>query len=84
MRKEPRYSRDLLDPEKRSIANVVQVFFSDGSATERVEVEYARPSPPQRGVPLLAKKARANMADCLARQRLALMPVNDFMELLVV
>ena len=35
-----RYSEDYLDPEKRSIANAVQVFFKDGSATEKVAVEY--------------------------------------------
>jgi 2-methylcitrate dehydratase len=37
---EPRYTRDYLDPEKRSIANAIQVFFTDGSATEQVAVEY--------------------------------------------
>ncbi len=36
----PRYSIDYLDPEKRSIANAVQITFSDGSQTERVEIEY--------------------------------------------
>ena len=36
----PRYSRDYLDPDKRSIANSVQVFFADGTSTEKVEVEY--------------------------------------------
>ncbi len=35
-----RYSRDYLDPDKRSIANSVQVFFEDGTSTERVEIEY--------------------------------------------
>lgn len=34
------YSRDYLDPDKRSIANAVQVHFDDGSSTERVEIEY--------------------------------------------
>jgi len=37
---DPRYSRDYLDPEKRSIANAVQVYFQDGTATEKVAVEY--------------------------------------------
>lgn len=36
----PRYTRDYLDPKKRSVANAVQVFFTDGSSTPRVEVEY--------------------------------------------
>ena len=34
------YSRDYLDQSKRSIANSVQVFFYDGTKTDRVEVEY--------------------------------------------
>ena len=36
----PQYSRDYLDPQKRSIANAVQVFFKDGAQTENVVVEY--------------------------------------------
>ena len=36
----PAFTRDYLDPDKRSIANAVQVFFKDGTATSRVEVEY--------------------------------------------
>jgi 2-methylcitrate dehydratase PrpD len=36
----PAFTRDYLDPDKRSIANAVQVFFRDGTATSRVEVEY--------------------------------------------
>jgi len=31
-----RFTHDYLDPEKRSIANAVRVFFRDGRATERV------------------------------------------------
>jgi 2-methylcitrate dehydratase len=99
VREEPRYSRDYLDPEKRSIANTVQVFFNDGSATERVEVEYPLGHRRRRSeaLPLLKEKARANMAGCLSseraealiglcldRKRLAAMPVNEFMEMLVV
>lgn len=34
------YSRDYLNPDKRSIANAVQVFFKDGTASERIEIEY--------------------------------------------
>ena len=37
---DPRYSRDYLDPEKRSVANGVQVLFQDGTASEKVVVEY--------------------------------------------
>jgi len=99
VREGPRYSRDYLDPEKRSIANAVQIFFKGGSATERVEVEYPLGHRRRRSeaLPLLKEKARANMAACLPaeraealielcldRRRLASMPVNEFMELLVV
>jgi len=36
----PRYSRDYLDSDKRSIANAIQIFFQDGTSTPRIEVEY--------------------------------------------
>ncbi len=95
---EPRYSRDYLDPEKRSIANAVQVFFTDGSATERVEVEYPLGHRRRRAeaLPLLLHKCRDNLSIslppertdaliglCLDRERLSAMPANLFMELLV-
>ena len=61
---EPRYSRDYLDPEKRSIANAVQVFFKDGSSTEKIAVEYPIGHRRRRaeGIPLLMKKFAANLA----------------------
>ena len=34
------YSKDYLDPSKRSIANAVQVTFKDGSTTDKVVSEY--------------------------------------------
>ena len=60
----PQYSRDYLDPDKRSIANAVQVFFADGSATPRVEVEYPPGHPRRRaeGIACLEEKFRANAA----------------------
>ncbi len=36
----PEYSRDYLDPDKRSIANAIQVTFTDGTQTSRIEIEY--------------------------------------------
>jgi 2-methylcitrate dehydratase len=63
VREDARYSRDYLDPEKRSIANAVQVFFTDGSSTERVEVEYPVGHRRRRkeGIPLLVQKFEANL-----------------------
>ncbi|MEE3806534.1 2-methylcitrate dehydratase [Lysinibacillus fusiformis] len=36
----PQYTIDYLDPEKRSIANAVQVYYKDGTSSELIECEY--------------------------------------------
>lgn len=61
---DPRYSRDYLDPHKRSIANAVQVFFTGGSSTPKVEVEYPLGHRRRRAeaTPLLFDKFRENLA----------------------
>jgi 2-methylcitrate dehydratase len=72
----PRYSKDYLDPEKRSVANAVHVFFRDGTSTERVEVEYPVGHHRRRaeGLPLLWQKLEANLATRLpATQVMAIM-----------
>jgi 2-methylcitrate dehydratase len=90
-----RYSRDYLDPAKRSIANAVQVFFKDGSETARIEVEYPIGHRRRRdeGIPLLISKCRANLATrlpehrvgnildlCLDRKLLETASVGEFMD----
>ena len=62
VREEPRYTREYLEPDKRSIANAVQVFFCDGCRTEKAEVEYPVGHRRRRaeGFPLLVKKFQAN------------------------
>ena len=32
------YTRDYLDPEKRSIANAIQIFFKDGSQSSNIRL----------------------------------------------
>jgi 2-methylcitrate dehydratase len=61
---EPDYTRDYLDPDKRSIANAVRVTFADGTATERVEVEFPLGHPRRRSEALepLRWKLRTNLA----------------------
>jgi 2-methylcitrate dehydratase len=91
-----RFSRDYLDPEKRSIANAVRVFFRDGAATERVEVDYPLGHCRRRaeGTPLLRAKFEQAVAAKLAprkleqvlglfdsAQKLAAKPVHEFMDL---
>ena len=68
---EQRYSKDYLDPAKRSIANAVRVSFADGSVTERVEVEYPLGHPRRRreALPLLRAKLRANLRAAYAGDR---------------
>lgn len=61
---DPRYTREYLEADKRSIANAVQVFFKDGTHTAKVEVEYplGHRRRREKGMPLLVEKFRANMA----------------------
>ncbi|MDA1017387.1 MAG: MmgE/PrpD family protein, partial [Planctomycetota bacterium] len=68
---EPRYSRDYLDPNKRSIANSVQVYFADGSATDRIEVEYPLGHRRRRcaALPRLRDKFRMNAGTRFAQER---------------
>ena len=57
------YSEDYLDPEKRSIANKLRVFFNDGSSTEEIEVEYPIGHRRRRdeGIPVLQNKFLKNL-----------------------
>ncbi|KNX78558.1 2-methylcitrate dehydratase [Pseudomonas sp. 250J] len=96
---EPRFSREYLEADKRSIANGVQVFFKDGSHTPQVVVEYPIGHRRRReeGMPLLEAKFRENLATRFARQRceqifelcrdqqaLEQMAVHCFVELFVI
>jgi len=95
----PQYSRDYLDPEKRSIANAIQIFFKDGSSSEKVEVPYPVGHRRRRneGIPLLVEKFRTNLARrfpakqqqaildlCLDRSRLEAVPVHEFVDVFVI
>jgi 2-methylcitrate dehydratase len=67
----PDFTRDYLDPEKRSIGNSVQVFFADGTATEKVAVEYPIGHPRRRteGEPLLLAKFERNLRSRIAPKK---------------
>ncbi|HEY0662282.1 MAG TPA: bifunctional 2-methylcitrate dehydratase/aconitate hydratase [Lysobacter sp.] len=40
VRENPQFTRDYFDPDKRYIGNSVQVFFKDGSTTDKVSIDY--------------------------------------------
>ena len=59
----PEYTKDYLDPDKRSIANAVQIFYKNGSSSEQVAVEYPIGHRRRRseGIPELIKKFEINL-----------------------
>ena len=73
VKEEPRYSREYLEADKRSIANAIQVFFKDGSKTDKVEVEYPVGHRRRRkeGIPLLVEKFITNAETCFSPKRVA-------------
>jgi len=93
------YSKDYHDPERRSIANAIQVIFKDGSHTERVEVEYPLGHKRRRdeSIPFIESKFEENLKTrfplkqvhailrvCMDQKKFEEMPVNDFMQLFVI
>lgn len=99
VQEDKRYSEEYHDPDKRSIANAVQVFFKDGLHTEKVEVEYPIGHRRRRaeGIPVLEKKfhdalltrfprrqAQSVYELCLDAGKLAATPVSEFMDMMVI
>ena len=95
---EPEFTRDYLDPAKRSIANGLTIELLDGTTLDEVIVEYPVGHRRRRseGAPLLEAKFRRNLArrfDPSQQQRileasadvhrLGAMAVNDYVDLYV-
>ena len=93
-----RYSKEYLESDKRSISNAIQIFFNDGSSTEKIEVEYpiGHRRRREQGIPLLVEKFERNlrtqfsdsrvesiMSLCANQETLEKTPVTDFMNLMV-
>lgn len=98
MEEDEQYTKDYLDPEKRSIANAVKVYFKDGSSTEEIAREYPLGHRRRReeAIPEVVQKFKNNIrtwyaskkADkieevCLDHAALKETPVNEFVELFV-
>lgn len=94
-----RYSKEYHQPDKRSIANAVQVFFKNADKTDKIEVQYPIGHKRRRdeGIGALNKKFRRNLATrfpvagyekiielCQDQKRLEATPVNEFVDLWVI
>jgi 2-methylcitrate dehydratase len=92
------FTQEYYDPNKRYIGNAVQVFFKDGSASPRVQVDYPIGHRKRReeGMPVLVKKFESSVAAHFTpaqtesikamfkeRNALAAMPVSEFAARLV-
>ncbi len=92
------FTKDYFDPDKRYIGNAIQVFFRDGSNTERVTVDYPIGHRQRRaeGIPVLKQKFEDSVSAklksgqwqeldelCADRDKLAKTAVDDFVALLV-
>ena len=92
------FTKDYYDPQKRYIGNAVQVFFKDGSSSERVAVDFPIGHRKRRaeGMPVLVKKFESSVAAhfqpkqtesinamFVDRKALMAMPVSDFVAKLV-
>jgi 2-methylcitrate dehydratase len=93
------YTKDYHDPEKRSIANAIQVFFKDGTKTDKVEVEYPIGHRRRReeGIPVLIEKFKRNLARkfpvkqqqaildvSLEQDKLEAIDVNEYVDMYVI
>lgn len=98
VRENERFTRDYYDADRRYIGNAVQVFFKNGSSTDRVEVEFPIGHRKRRaeGIPLLVRKFETSLTDkltdsqfkalkslCADQEKLEATPVDDFVALLV-
>jgi 2-methylcitrate dehydratase len=98
VRENPTFTREYYDAGKRYIGNAVQVFFADGSASERVQVDFPIGHRKRRaeGMPVLVRKFEASVAAHFNaaqsqsinamfadRAALAAMPVSEFVARLV-
>jgi len=92
------FTKDYFDPAKRFIGNAVQVFFNDGSSTDRIAVDYPIGHRQRReeGIPVLVHKFETSISTmlkagqwqelealCANKNKLAATAVDDFMALLV-
>jgi 2-methylcitrate dehydratase len=96
---EPRYTREFVEPGKRSSANAIELRFRDGSSAPKVEVEYPLGHPRRRAeaIPMLEAKFRKHLSGrfpqkqqaailelCMDQARLEATPVNQLVDRFVI
>ncbi len=94
-----RYTREYLESDKRSIANAVQIFYKDGSNSQKIEVEYPIGHKRRRneGIPVLVSKFKRNIALKLSPKKCSIIealcgnqkdlentPFNEFSDLFAI
>jgi len=94
-----KYTKEYLEPEKRSIANSLQVFFTDGTQTDAIEINYpvGHKKRRQEGIPMLEQKFKSNLRTrfpedqcneifrlCANQEQLEKTSVSHFMEMLMI
>lgn len=96
VKENPRFTREYLESDKRSIGNSVQVFFEDGTQTDKISIDYPIGHKRRRaeGIPLLLEKFHKNLSTQFSgkqvdaiqlifndHEKLMKMPVDKFMDL---
>ena len=61
VKEDPRFTEEYFDADKRAIGNSVQVFFKDGSSSDKITIDYPVGHRRRReeGIPLLEQKFEA-------------------------
>ncbi len=73
VKENPQFTKDYFDPDKRYIGNSVQIFFKDGSKTEKVSIDYPighRKRRPE-GIPVLIRKVEDALGGHLPSRQVA-------------
>ena len=97
VKENPQFTRDYFDPDKRYIGNALQVYFKDGTQTDKVSIDFPIGHRKRRaeGIPVLVRKFEEALAGHFSARRvarildvatdpvrLAALPVNEWMDLL--
>jgi 2-methylcitrate dehydratase len=99
VRENQQFTKDYFDPDKRYIGNSIELFFKDGSRSEKISIDYPIGHRKRRaeGIPVLLRKFDAALRGylpngqagrivqaCQDARALEAMPLQDFMGLLAI